>query len=238
MRIAHKTDVGKHREINEDYVFVDEENGIFLLADGLGGHQAGEVASELGVRTIHAYLKDLIGTLHGEDIPNVLTEAVNHAHNAIKEKSLSDPKLFGMGTTIVVMVIKENNADICHVGDSRLYLIRSEIKQITRDHSVTGYCEEDTTLRCLFSRKHSSVISQAVGMGAAIKPEINHIRLLKKDDIILICSDGLFDMLSDEDISGIVLRHEKNLNEAAEMLVDEANNRGGRDNISVILIKA
>ncbi|MBI5233810.1 MAG: serine/threonine-protein phosphatase [Deltaproteobacteria bacterium] len=236
MRIAFKTDVGRHREINEDSMLVDAEKGIFLLADGLGGHQAGEVASELCVKTIHSYLNEMIDKVPVEEVPDLLMDAVVHAHETIKEKSRSDPDLMGMGTTVVAMVIKGLEAYICHAGDSRAYIIRNTIKQITRDHTATGYCDDDAMLRRLFFQKHTGVLSRAVGIGAAIEPEINHIRLLK-GDIVLICSDGLTNMLSDEEISGIALRHEENLNEAAVKLVDEANKRGGRDNISVILVR-
>ena len=237
MHIAYKTDVGRQREINEDSILVDQGKGIFLLADGLGGHQAGEVASALCVNEIHRYLREKIDRITLKEVPNLLIEAVVHAHKTIKVKSMSDPKLLGMGTTIVALLIKDHDAYICHAGDSRAYIIRDGIKQITKDHTYTGHLENDIMLKELYSRTRSPILSQAVGTVMKIEPEINHIGL-KAGDIILICSDGLTDMLSDEEISEITLRHENKINEAADMLVNEANNRGGRDNISVILIKA
>ena len=235
--VAYKTDVGGQREINEDSILVDEDNGIFLLADGLGGHQAGEVASELCVNTIHAYLKEKLGKVPEKAVQDLLLEAVSQAHDAVKKTAISNPNLLGMGTTIVIMVVRDHEAYICHVGDSRAYLVRAGIKQITRDHSYTGHFENDVLLKDGSFQKRSPVLSQAIGTGVDIKPEINHIRLLK-GDVILICSDGLTDLLSNKEIEEITLRHENEINEAAGLLVNEANNRGGRDNISVILVKA
>lgn len=234
MRIAYKTDVGRQREINEDSILVDEDNGIFLLADGLGGHQAGEVASELCVNTIHAYLKEKLDKVPEKAVQDLLLEAVTQAHDVVKERAISNPNLLGMGTTIVVMVVRGHEAYICHVGDSRAYLVRAGIRQITRDHSYQG--PFDNVKGGPF-QKRSPVLSQAIGTGFEIKPEINCVRLLK-GDIILICSDGLTDLLSDKEIEEITLRHENEIDKAADMLVKEANNRGGRDNISVILVKA
>ena len=236
MHIAYKTDVGRQREKNEDSILVDQGNGIFLLADGLGGHLAGEVASLLCINTIHSYLAEKIHILPQEDIPGLMTRAVVHAHEVIKEKAGSDPKLLGMGTTVVAMTIKDSDSYICHVGDSRAYLVRAGIRQITRDHSAADRFENDVVLNTRLSHKRSSILSQAVGTGISIKPEVNHIKLLK-GDIILICSDGLTDSLSDEEIDAIILEHEREINRAADRLLEEANSKGGPDNISVILVQ-
>lgn len=238
MRTVSGTDAGKIRTINEDAVFVDEGKGIFLLADGMGGHQAGEVASGLAVRKTYIYLKDRVSqTVDGNIISNLLIDAIRYAHNALSEKSLTDDKLRGMGTTIVAAVIKDYEACICHVGDSRAYLIRDGITRITTDHSFRGHYENDVMLRAPSLQERSHVLAQAVGIGPDIDPDVNHIGL-QKGDILLLCSDGLTDMLSDEEIAEVIQNVRDDMDKAAKTLIQAANNRGGRDNISVILIKA
>lgn len=238
MITAEKSDPGKKRTNNEDRFFVDKDQGIFLLADGMGGHQAGEVASNLAVEEAYAYLKDKISQTNDEkDISKLLAEALFQAHDAIKEKSKNDLNLMGMGTTLVEMVIKGEEAYICHVGDSRAYLLRNGIEQITRDQTVGDYLVEHNVMkREQVPHQKWHTLTQAVGVSESIVPEIKHVEF-KTGDLLLLCSDGLTDMLSDEEIEEIVQKHRNDINKAADALIEEANHKGGRDNISVVLVK-
>lgn len=140
MKVAYKTDVGKKREGNEDSLIVDEANNLFLLADGMGGHLAGEVASEMAVREAYEHIVQMFSE-EGPDpqISKRLSKALFKAHHANIEKAKTDVNLMGMGTTLVVLAIRDKKATICHVGDSRAYLLGDVIEQITEDHTVGGY---------------------------------------------------------------------------------------------------
>jgi serine/threonine protein phosphatase PrpC len=237
MQVAVKTDAGRVRTNNEDSVFADRNNGIFLLADGMGGHRAGEVASDLAVKTAYAFLLDKIDRAVDSDaVSGLLMEAVLNTHNSVREKSLTDSSLSGMGTTLVIMVIKGHRAYICHVGDSRAYLIRKGIRQITVDHTFGDYLDRNMMMRGLFFGRRSRVLAQAVGTAEDIEPDLNQIEL-HDGDMILLCSDGLTDMLPDDEIERTVNSHVNDMNMAVNALIEEANNRGGRDNISVVLVK-
>lgn len=158
----------------------------------MGGRQAGEVASDLAVKECYTWLKENFGRAkREEDVSKILIESLLKAHDAVKAKSMTDVNLMGMGTTLTEMIIKKDEAYICHIGDCRVYLLRNEIKQ------------------------------------AKLKPA----------DILLLCSDGLTDMLSDKEIESIIQKYRGNLAMIADNLIQEANNEGGIDNISVILIE-
>lgn len=238
MKVVYKTDVGKIRTHNEDSILVDESMNIFLLADGMGGHQAGEVASEQAVKESYTWLKDNLNKTRSEaDISALLTESFLKAHHAIKTKSMTDINLLGMGTTLLLMLVSKNNAHICHVGDSRAYLFRKGIKQITKDHTSEMYFVKKNAMagNCLPLQK-MRVLTQAVGNSESLVPETRH-EILKAEDIFLLCTDGLSDMLSGKEIESIIQKHKDNLSVVADNLIQEANNKGGIDNISVILIK-
>ena len=147
--VAYLSDVGLKRTNNEDYLLVDEDRNIFILADGMGGHQAGEVASKMAVESAYAYIKDgLEGDGEEKTIFELLTEAIFRAHEAIGEKARADLKLLGMGTTLIVMVIKENIASICHVGDSRVYHIRGMAGSGQWQASECKECQETGSQCC------------------------------------------------------------------------------------------
>jgi protein phosphatase len=234
MKTISKTDLGKVRTNNEDSILIDEDRGIFLLADGMGGHNAGEVASRLAVDTAHDFLKERIGTMEDdEEMLRILDAAVMKAHKAIKEKAGSDAKLRGMGTTLVVLVIKNEKAYVCHAGDSRAYLLRDSLEQLTKDHTVgDSWVEKGYMTKEQVPPQQWHMLTQAVGVGNAPVADKKYVNL-KTGDLLLVCSDGLTDMLTDEDISAILIKN--NINDLADSLVAEANNRGGRDNISLIL---
>ncbi len=238
MKVAYKTDVGKKRTHNEDSILVDESMHIFLLADGMGGHQAGEVASDLAVKESYACLKENIDKARSkEEVSNLLIESLLKAHSTVKARSTTDINLAGMGTTLMQMLVVGNNAHICHVGDSRAYLLGNGIKQITQDHTSEMYfVKEGIAVEGVLPVQKMRVLTQAVGGQATPVPEIKQIRLNPKD-ILLLCSDGLTDMLSDIEIELIIQKYRDNLPVTADNLIHEANEKGGIDNISVILVE-
>lgn len=238
MKVAYKTDVGMKRTHNEDSILVDESMNIFLLADGMGGHQAGEVASDLAVKESYACLKENFYKARSEEeISKLLIDSLQKAHNAVKTQSKTDINLMGMGTTLIQMLIGKNNAHICHIGDSRAYLIRKGIKQITTDHTSEMYfIRENKLMQGYLPLQKLRVLTQAVGNSETLVPEVKQIKL-QPEDILLLCSDGLTDMLSDEEIESIIQKYRDNLHAATDHLIKDANTKGGVDNISVILIE-
>jgi PPM family protein phosphatase len=237
MKIAYRSDTGKVRTNNEDAILVDQGKGIFLLADGMGGHNAGEVASKLAVEVTHDYLKDLIGRLENDtDILQALNTAVIKAHDIVKKKGDSDKDLQDMGTTLVVLVIKDNKAFICHAGDSRAYLFRDNLEQLTKDHTLGEYMVEHEPMRRDEVPPYAwHMLNQAIGIYDNVEPDNRTIEL-ETGDILLLCSDGLTGMLADKDITAILKNHQNNIDKSVDSLVTEANNRGGKDNISLILV--
>ncbi len=237
------TSPGKVRTHNEDSLLVDEARGIFLLADGMGGHQAGEIASAIAVSQAYAYLREqgrqnggppsLSSAAQLDSVKN----AILFAHRAIKEEANSAPHLRGMGTTLLIMLIKDDEAYISHVGDSRAYRIRDRIERLTKDHTaaippgLSGSIFQEHP-----HAERSHILSQAVGTPGGIVPETHQITL-QEGDILLLCSDGLTDMLSETEIGEIVLSYSGEISEAASGLIEEANRKGGLDNISVVLVK-
>ncbi len=237
MKSAHKTDRGKRREINEDSIIVDSDRGIFLLADGMGGHQAGEIASSMAVKKCYTYLKEnLHDTLKDKDYQKILIDAVFKAHDAIKVKSKTNLQLMGMGTTLVAMLVKENKTFICHAGDSRAYMFRKKIKRLTRDHTVGDYLVEHGIMKQEEVPKYQwHTLTQAVGTSDGLAPGTKQLKL-KPDDMVLLCSDGLTDMLIDLEIEAILKNSTGNPEKVVDSLIDAANDKGGRDNISVVIV--
>lgn len=235
MRIAYKTDKGiKHKE-NDDAILVDQERGLFLLADGMEGCQ-GDVASCMAIEEAYAILKERISSAEeGSAISNLLGEAIVHAHAAIIGKSKTASRLKGMGSTLMIMAIRGNTAHISHVGDSRAYIIRGSLTQLTTDHTLENSLYGNGSLCELFLLQKPRVLSQAVGASKKIVHETIEIAV-QKNDVILLCSDGLTDMLADEEIAELIRGYEERLQDAADLLIAGANIRGGKDNISVVLV--
>ena len=235
MRAAYATDKGRTHAENDDSLLVDPDRGIFLLADGMSGCQ-GKIASELTTRTAHDFLKNHIMTAAGEHaLENLLAETFSHAHNVVQEASRRERKLRGMGTTLLMLVIQGDKACIGHVGDSRAYIIRNEITQLTTDHARDNCIGDNFTLRELFFLSPRRILAQAIGASKKIDHETIPVKF-QEGDRILLCSDGLTDMLSDEAIRQIIAIHRDDLQTAADSLVEAANRMGGKDNISVILV--
>ncbi|MGD0885240.1 MAG: protein phosphatase 2C domain-containing protein [Thermodesulfovibrionales bacterium] len=237
MKVAGRSDVGKRRNNNEDKFLIDQDLGIFLLADGMGGHNAGEVASDIAVKEAYAFIREHIhDSDQDEAIIRMLEEAMDKAHDAIREKATTDLNLSGMGTTLVELVVSKRKAFICHVGDSRAYLFRDELARLTRDHTVGNYLvERDLMPREAIPLQNWHTLTQAVGTEQYPIPDSKTLEL-QDGDIFLLCTDGLTDMLEDDEIRQVIQRHKDDTGKASSVLVEDANKKGGRDNITVVLV--
>lgn len=232
------TDVGKARKLNQDYVFTSEIpvgqlNNLFIVADGMGGHNAGDYASRYTIQTIVEEVEKSKDT----SPVRVLEKAIQSANSHIRRKSQENIGLNGMGTTVVAVTIKDDEMWVANVGDSRLYVINREIRQITKDHSLVEEMVRMGGIRREQARLHpkKNIITRAIGAEDELEVDFFQVKL-EKGDIILMCSDGLTNMIEDEDIR-MILQGQRDIVEKAEVLVDTANYNGGKDNITVILIE-
>jgi protein phosphatase len=238
MKACTISDVGRVRENNEDAVFMDEEHGIFLLADGMGGAAGGEIASALAVGAAYDVLRGRLPRTDALSLPRLLADALASAQSALLKRSLREPDLAGMGTTLEIMVVKDREAFLCHVGDSRVYLLRNgELRQLTRDDNMASLLMEQEHLSPeAVPPQARHILTQAVGASDTLVPEIRTVEV-RENDIFLICSDGLTGMLTDPEIAEILRLCRDGLDKAAATLVREANERGGFDNVSLILVE-
>jgi len=246
--IISKTDPGKVRSHNEDFVAQEHETGVVLLADGMGGYNAGEVASGMAARIVVEGLSDTWRALtrNNRVVPESagvagksIQEQVERANRAIFEKAQSEPQCEGMGTTLVVGLFYDNQLTVGHIGDSRMYRLRGEsFEQITKDHSFLQEQVDSGLLSKEDARKsrNKNLLTRALGIDPKVEAEINSFDVLP-GDVFLLCSDGLNDMVEDEEVRLTLLTLQTNLALAGDQLVMAANDNGGRDNISVVLIK-
>jgi protein phosphatase len=248
LQIVSESDVGMVRSQNEDSVAIDGPKGLVVLADGMGGHNAGEVASGIATAVIvtemqkaldqNGHFKSAHRTGKSE-AQKLLRNQIAKANTAIYQTSQSQPHFAGMCTTLVVALFHDNTMTVAHIGDSRLYRMRSEeLKQITKDHSLRQEQIDSGLITPEQAREsaHKNIVLRALGIDAAVEPEV-HDYATRPGDIYLLCSDGLSNMVSDEDI-GLALRSLRtNLKLCAQELVQMTNDNGGRDNVSVILVK-
>jgi len=234
------TDIGRKRELNEDYIYTSGQPigalpNLFIVADGMGGHKAGDYASMHTVDRFVEVIREL-GEEHG--VQDAINEAVTAANAYIYQRSRENSNLSGMGTTLVLASCIGNEAIVANIGDSRLYLVNDDaMTQITRDHSLV---EEMVTLGGIdreMARNHpdKNIITRAVGVKEKVAADFFEVDLTKGDKLLL-CSDGLTNMLRDEEIYQII-QDNKELEQAAKALVDAANENGGRDNIAVVLVE-
>lgn len=238
MRAYGKTDIGKQRTINQDYIFVSQEPvgnlpNLFIVADGMGGHRAGDVASRLTVNTFVTYVTE------SEDCNPItlIDEAIRTANQQLVKEAATSPDYEGMGTTIVAATIVDQTVYIANVGDSRLYLINDTIKQISRDHSLVEEMVSMGELKEENARQHrkKNIITRAIGAERQVVPDFFEIEY-EPGDKLLMCSDGLTNMVEDVVIKHIVNSHE-DTKQVVETLIQQANENGGSDNISVVLIQ-
>lgn len=246
LKYAGKSDVGLWREQNEDNFYISPEHSFCVLADGMGGHQAGEIASRMAVDIISAEFVDGIASL-STDSPKVepafvksALDAVKKANRNIFEKGESNPNYRQMGTTVLFLALYREEVVMAHVGDSRIYLIRQgAIEQLTEDHSFI-YEQLKANLITPEEAKNSyfrSMVTRALGVRGDVKVDLG-IRKVEEGDLFLLCSDGLSDFSEDDEILQTVLCHRENLTDAAQALVDLSNGKGGKDNITVVLAEA
>jgi protein phosphatase len=235
---AALTDTGRVREHNEDAVACSDEYGYAILADGMGGYNAGEIASEMAIAVAGKYLSEKMAAGNAGRCDSLLCHAILQANEAIYEAA-ANPAYRGMGTTIVAAALGNATITIAHVGDSRAYRFREgRLEQITRDHSVLQV-QLDAGLITPEAARSSPIrnlVTRAVGNEVPLEVEV-HEHATKPGDLYLLCSDGLTDMLEDAEIQALLLRTHTDLDAACKVLVDEANARGGNDNISIILCR-
>ena len=235
-----KTDIGKARDINQDYYYVSKENSIprlYILADGMGGYRGGEIASKLAIQTAKSYIENNFKEIpkDKESIIQLVGSSMEYANMVVYEKSKEIKELEGMGTTLEVCLIYNNKAYIGHVGDSRIYRVRKEvIRKLTKDHSYVQKLVEDKKITREEAKIHpkKNMLTKALGCTPYVEPDLR-ARNFEKGDIFIMCSDGLTNMVEEKRIYELV---KENINEAADKLISEANLAGGYDNITVIII--
>jgi protein phosphatase len=233
------TDIGERRKVNQDYVFC-EENAIgklpnlFIVADGMGGHNAGDYASRFCVESFTQRIKE---SEHASPIA-MIEKAIKETNEILHSKAQEQIELEGMGTTFVAATIFDKEMFVANIGDSRLYVIGKEMKQITEDHSLVEAMVKTGELDRDEARVHpnKNIITRALGANATVEPDFFEVNL-EENDIVLMCSDGLTNMLDDRTIERIIRENSDQLETAAETLVRYANQNGGKDNIAIIIIK-
>jgi PPM family protein phosphatase len=239
MKIGFKSDPGMVRANNEDFIIIDEEIELYLIADGVGGHQSGETASRLAAKTIHACLKETIDTQINYEIEQAIRESFKIAHKVILSNSSIEEENKGMATTVVMYLFQNSKVYVAHVGDSRAYVINSHnLTQLTEDHSPVANLvrKGEISKRSAKSHKMKHMVAQCLGSDQYWGPDIKNLDVRNRD-IFLLCSDGLTDMVSDKEIQKVLNKKKDDLQKHADELVGLANKRGGRDNVTVILIE-
>jgi protein phosphatase len=216
MQVAARTEVGYVRRRNEDSMLVDESIGVVAVADGLGGHPCGDLASQTAVASLRESLAG--GPVDDVDTAGWLTAALLVAHRAVLAEAGDDPDREGMATTVVLAAVEDGQATIVHVGDSRAYLLADgELRALTRDHGVGGY------------------ITQALGLDRVVAPDVARISDLTAGDRLLLCTDGLTNMVDDRGIASLLGKGDPS--EATDALVEAALGNGGIDNVTVIVVQ-
>ena len=236
-----KSDLGKVREMNQDYYYISnslDEVQLYLLADGMGGYNGGEIASKLAVQTAKNYIENNFKEIEKDrdSIIQLLGSSMEYANMVVYEKSKENAELQGMGTTLEICLIYNNKDYIGHVGDSRIYRIRKEfIRKLTQDHSYVQKLVADGTITKEEAAHHpqKNMLMKALGCNAFVEPDVM-VKGFLKDDILIMCSDGLTNMVDQETIYKMA---SKNIEQAPKDLVELANNNGGYDNITVVVIK-
>ncbi|WP_287387425.1 Stp1/IreP family PP2C-type Ser/Thr phosphatase [Lachnospira sp.] len=238
MKAVAMTDIGKKRKTNQDFVYTSMTPigilpNLFIVADGMGGHKAGDTASRFTVETLVKLLKENLT----KDAVSTVEKAILEVNTLLLEKAKESEDYTGMGTTLCLASIIDDTLLVANVGDSRLYVIDEDIRQVTRDHSLVEEMVLAGEINKEEARNHErkNVITRAIGGTTTVEPDMFRIDL-KKNDRILLCSDGLTNMLEDTEIADII-KDESDINNAAKKLIDKANKNGGLDNISVVIIK-
>lgn len=247
IEMVARSDPGRVRRNNEDSVFVNAEIGLAILADGMGGHNAGEVASNMATTALsseleHAFRTQPPHTLTANRQPwarQVMRDVIIRTNAAINLAAKSNPKFSGMGTTLVVVQFYDNHLAVAHVGDSRLYRLRDDaLTRLTRDHSLLQEQIDSGIITPEQARysPHKNLVTRALGVEATVNAEVAEYEALP-GDVYLLCSDGLNDMVEDNEMMAVMTAMSANLSLCATQLIEMANEHGGRDNVSVVLAK-
>ncbi len=243
MIIAYaKSDTGKVREMNQDAYYISDSSSevkLFILADGMGGYKGGEIASNLAIKCTRNYIENNFKDTpkDRENLIQLVASSMEYANMIVYEKSKEDKEFEGMGTTLEVCLIYNNKIYIGHIGDSRIYRIRKDfMRKLTTDHSYVQKLVKDGTITKEEAEVHpkKNMLLKALGCNAFVEPDVS-VKGFLKDDILLISSDGLTNMVKQEDIFQIATG---NIEKAPQRLIDLANQHGGMDNITVIIIKS
>ena len=239
MKSFSLTDVGQVRSQNQDYVYASEQPignlpNLFVLADGMGGHNAGDFASRCAVSVIEASVKKDMSF----NPIKIMRHAIEEANEKIHELAKEDAAKAGMGTTLVAVTVVGYYAYVANVGDSRLYVVQEQIHQVTKDHSLVQEMVRMGEIKPEEARNHpdKNIITRALGAERTVDIDFFDLKL-EPDSTILMCSDGLSNMVEDSKIEQIILDQTENLSEKGERLLKEANQNGGKDNIAVILVE-
>ena len=236
-----KTDIGKVREMNQDDYHISnsiDEVQLYMLADGMGGYKGGEIASNQAIQSAKSYIENNFKEIEKDkdSIIQLLASSMEYANMVVYEKSKENKELEGMGTTLEIVLIYNNKAYIGHIGDSRIYRIRkSFIRKLTQDHSYVQKLVKDGEITPEQAEHHpkKNMLMKALGCNAFVEPDVM-VKGFLKDDILVICSDGLSNLVNQEEIYNIA---KEDIEQAPKELVNLANERGGYDNITVIVIK-
>lgn len=238
LRTFSITDIGKKRKVNQDYVYTSENPvgnlpNLFIVADGMGGHNAGDYASKLTVETMVSEIENS----QEEQPVKIFEKAISTANEMIRRQASLMPDMEGMGTTVVAATYLDGQLQIANVGDSRLYIVGKEIRQITRDHSLVEEMVRIGSISHEEARIHpdKNIITRAIGASGSVEADYFTVELTE-GDVVLMCTDGLTNMLEDEEIR-MILNGARDIVEKAQTLVEAANANGGKDNVSVVLIE-
>ncbi len=236
-----KSDIGKVREINQDSFYISnsiDEVQLYMLADGMGGYNGGEIASSLAIQTAKSYIENNFKEIEKdkESIIQLVASSMEYANMIVYEKSKESKELEGMGTTLEICLIYNNRAFIGHIGDSRIYRIRKEfMRKLTQDHSYVQKLVKEGTITPEEAVHHpqKNMLMKALGCNAFVEPDVM-VKGFLKDDILVINSDGLTNLVPQEDIFRLA---KEDIERAPKELIEIANKNGGYDNITVIVIK-
>lgn len=240
MEVYGITNKGIVRTKNQDYIYISDKEDckLYIIADGMGGANAGDIASSMAVQTAKQYILDNYTEKNEIEIKEMIRTALGFANKKVYEMSLENEEYEGMGTTIIILLIIGNKIYIGHIGDSSLYRIRKNIiRKITKDHTYVQNLIDNKEITPKQARNHPKrhMLTKALGCESFVEPDII-MKKIEKDDYILLCTDGLTNLLKDKEIFNEI-NEKKDCKLIVETLVDIANNRGGFDNISIILIK-
>ncbi len=248
IQLHGQTDTGSVRDHNEDAIVYDDDIALAILADGMGGHRGGEMASAITISTVLEEITDKVKNLTVGETDNdtgysaeslIVQEAINLANKNVHDSSESNAQYRGMGTTIVVVMFYDNRFTVAHVGDSRLYRLRDgELEQITSDHSLMREMIDRGLYTPEEARKslNNNLITRAIGIDSKVQVDIQE-DIAMVNDIYLLCSDGVTDMIEDDLIKSVMIENSENLEKAASEIIRLANEHGGKDNISALLAK-